>query len=156
MAEPYWTDLENIPRFVIDRKELETLESNMNDAKLAKLGVDPYELPSLGSSEEKSYSLSQETPEGVKRETYLTMEMVQTEHVLVFQKGDHWVDWAFLCLSSEDDNGKHYSVVVRGGGTPGLRENRHMWFGEDGNGYLFYANLEGLRWLTGRLSKWFD
>lgn len=96
------------------------------------------------------------TPPGVQRFDKGDEDSV----LLVRVTGEHQgVDWILLewCGRTPGKDDHHYDVPAHGWGTGhGLREPRHTYFGQDGDGYVHYLDFDSLTWAIGILRQWMD
>lgn len=78
--------------------------------------------------------------------------------ILVIQKEDDLhVNFALLQEDCDDGEDRFFSVVFHGRGPSGsLRECRHTYWGEDGNGYIFYPPFDLIIAALNELKKYFD
>ena len=58
-------------------------------------------------------------------------------------------------LSTSNDE-VSLDVLMHGHGYTGLRECRHTYWGDNGNGYIFYPNAKAIIAVMNELSKYFD
>jgi hypothetical protein len=80
-------------------------------------------------------------------------------HVVVTWLVLEWAGGPVQCSDPSDpDNGLiYYTVPMHGSGCgEGLRECRHVYFGDDDDGYWFYPNPELIAWVFEKLGRWFD
>lgn len=85
----------------------------------------------------------------------------QDSRLLVTEEPEStWTHWVLLQWSRSKGDGSdpQYSHIAHGEGPAGsLRESRHTYFGDPGEGgYVFYLNAELLCWALGKLKRWFD
>lgn len=67
------------------------------------------------------------------------------------------ISFAAFEWSTEGDDGVEMHLLFTGEGTGGnLREMRHVWWGRDGDGYLFYMPIDKTIAVLTELKKHFD
>jgi hypothetical protein len=74
-------------------------------------------------------------------------------------KYDGWIEFAVLEFLYGDSSfdGVHCKVVIHGGGpSSSLREPRHFYFGENGDGYLFYPSKKVIEAAFKALEEFYD
>jgi hypothetical protein len=62
-----------------------------------------------------------------------------------------------LCCNASDGSPDEHTLLFHGCGPSGnLRECRHIWWGEDGDGYTFYLNFDLVERAFRELRRWYD
>jgi len=99
------------------------------------------------------------TPEPVPDVVWHTYES-EAGKLVVEVREEFFVGWVLMANegSNADGTNAHYVVTAHGDGCGGtLREQRHTWFGADGdNGYVYSVQPAFLAWGFALLAKWFD
>lgn len=80
---------------------------------------------------------------------------------LKFDKDSFWLKFALFGFSQSDlnsteENTKVYTVFEGEGPTGSLREMRHIYWGEDGKGYIFYLPGNAVIKSLEYLKKYYD
>lgn len=81
------------------------------------------------------------------------------DHVVVKWLVLEWSGGPIQCQDPTDvDHGiTYYTVPMHGSGCgDGLRECRHVYFGDDDDGYWFYPDPALIAWAFEKLGRWFD
>lgn len=78
---------------------------------------------------------------------------------LLVRESDSIVEFAVFEFhdSNTDGSKAHYMMLLHGSGFSGaLRECRHIWWGDNGDGYTFYLNFKVIEAALAELRRWFD
>ena len=97
-------------------------------------------------------------PLGLLREDFEVVDLGNDAYlILKWCKDRFWLDFAVMDRAYETNDGVWLSCLFHGcGPSETLRECRHTWWGEKGEGYLFYANGPAIAAAFKELSKYFD
>lgn len=92
-------------------------------------------------------------------EKFEVVNLCKDGWLILNKKDDLWLDFAVMDFGFSDVDNKniHLSCICHGGGPIGnLRECRHTWWGQEGDGYLFYPNGKVITAAFKVLSEFYD